>query len=50
MGSSIKDVRTDLGIFGTPTSPVHACPGLVDHPSPPLSPFPCPCGHKAGIV
>ena len=31
MGSSIKDVRTNLGIFGTPTSPVHACPDLVDH-------------------
>ena len=32
MGSSIKDVRTNLGNFGTPPPPVQACPHLVDHP------------------
>ena len=32
LGSSIKDVRTNLGISGTP--PVQACPHLVDPPSP----------------
>ena len=45
-GSSIKDVRTNLGIFGTPlplSRPVH----IWLKPAPP---FPCPCGHKAGII
>ena len=39
-GLSLKDVRTNLGIFGTPPPPLQACPHLVDHP-----PAPCPCGH-----
>ena len=46
MGSSIKDVRTNLGIFGTPlplSRPVHIW--LSTH-----YPSPCPCGHKAGIT
>ena len=33
-GSSIKDVCTNLGIFGTPPPPVQICPHLVDHPLP----------------
>ena len=34
-GSSIKDVRTNLGIFGPPPPPlVQACPHLFDHPLP----------------
>ena len=44
MGSSIKNVRTNLGIFGTPlplSRSVHIR----------LTTFlPCPCGHKAGII
>ena len=43
-GSSIKDVRTNLGIFGTPlplSRPVHI--RLT-------TPSPCPCGDKAGII
>ena len=49
--SCIKDVRTNLVIFGTLHPPVQACPHLADHPladHPPLSP--CPCGHKVGII
>ena len=31
---SMKDVCTNLGIFGTPPPPVQICPHLVDHPLP----------------
>ena len=44
VGSSIKDVRTNLGIFATPlplSRPVHIWL---------TTPSPCPCGHKAGII
>ena len=46
-GSSIKDVCTNLGIFGTPPPPVQICPHWVDYPLPPSH---CPCGHNAGII
>ena len=38
MGSSIKDVRTNLGIFGLPS----ACPGLSTFGQPPPPPLPPP--------
>ena len=44
MGSSIKNVRSNLEILGTSVPPAQACPHLVHSPSP------CPCGHKASIT
>ena len=47
-GLSITDVRTNLGIFGTPlplSRTVH-----IWLSTPPLPPSPCPCRHKAGII
>ena len=43
---SMKDVCTNLGIFGTP--PPSPCPGLSTFRWPPHSPS--PCRHKAGII
>ena len=50
MGSSLKDVRTNLGISGIPPPSVQACPHLVDHPPPAPHPSPCLRGHETGII
>ena len=40
-----KDVRTNLGIFGTPLLLSRSAHIRLTTPA-----SPCPCGHKAGII
>ena len=49
-GSSIKDVRTNLGIFGTPPSLPQSRPVHIWLTTPFPSPSPCLCAHKTGII